>query len=51
MKYTRKSQIKGIFEEWLNFMQTVHERLSKKEFRELEDKIRAEIAFHRKRKK
>lgn len=51
MKYTKKSQIKTYFELWLTLMERAYEKLSKKEFRELEDKIRAEITFHRKRKK
>jgi hypothetical protein len=46
-----KSQIIPIFNEWLTLMERAFNDLSKVEFRQLEDKIRNEIAFHRKRKK
>jgi hypothetical protein len=46
-----KSQVTSIFNDWLKFMERAYEQLNKKEFRELEDKIRKEISFHRKRKK
>lgn len=45
-----KSQVIPMFNEWLTLMERAYEILNKKEFRELENKIKAEIAYHRKRK-
>lgn len=46
-----KSQVAPLFDEWLTLMEKAHELLTKEEFRKLEDQIKTEIAFHRKRKK
>lgn len=40
----------AFFNEWLTLMEQAYETLSKEDFRKLEDKIIAEIDFHRKRK-
>jgi hypothetical protein len=45
-----KSQVPRYFNDWLTLMETAHWALTKKEFRELENKIRAEIKFSRKRR-
>lgn len=46
-----KSMVTLFFEAWLTQMERAYQNLTKKEFRALEDKIRFEIAFHRKRKR
>jgi hypothetical protein len=45
-----KSQITPLFNEWLTLMEKAYEQLSKDDFLKLEDKIKEEIAFHRKNK-
>lgn len=45
-----KSQVPVYFNDWLTLMEGAFERLTKKEFKELEDRIKKEIAFHRRRK-
>jgi hypothetical protein len=42
-----KSQVKTIFNDWLMLMEIAYVQLTKKEFRELENMIQHEIAFHR----
>lgn len=46
-KITRKSQVGPIFGQWLAFMEEAYEALTREEFRQLEDKILAEVNFHR----
>jgi len=42
-----KSPVNLLFEEWLTLMEKAYDELSFYEFRELEDKIKHEIYFHR----
>jgi len=44
-----KSQVPYYFDEWLTLMERAHEDLTQPQFRELEEKMKSEIAFHRKR--
>jgi hypothetical protein len=44
-----KSQVPYFFDEILTIMEQAYGFLTKKQFRELEDKIKFEIAFHRRR--
>lgn len=46
-----KSQVPVLFDAWLTLMEEAYEKLSKIEFRQLEEKIKHEIAFRRRRKK
>jgi hypothetical protein len=46
-----KSQVPVFFNDWLTLMETAFSTLTKEEFRELEEKIKKEIAFHRSRKR
>lgn len=45
-----KTPVDVFFQDWLTLMEHAHEQLTKKQFRKLEDKIKHEIAFHRKKK-
>jgi len=49
-KLLTKSQVPVFFDEWLTLMERADRQLTKEQFRELEDKIKFEIAFRRKRK-
>lgn len=51
MKATPKSQLTTYFQAWLTLMEDAYHVLDVEEFRKLENKIKAEIAFYRKRKK
>jgi hypothetical protein len=45
-----KSQVPVFFNDWLTLMETAFSTLTKEQFRELEEKIKKEIAFYRLRK-
>lgn len=47
----KKSLVGYYFDKWLEFMETPAHKLSKEEFTNLENKIKKEIAFHRKNRK
>ncbi len=45
-----KSQVTHLFDQWLTLMEKANESLSKEEFRELEERIKYEIRWHRHRR-
>jgi len=45
-----KSLVGPLFNEWLTLMEKAYDTLNYHEFRELENKIKNEISFHRRRK-
>jgi hypothetical protein len=46
-----KTPVSKIFQYWLTLMEQAYEQLTKEQFRELEEKIRYEINYHRGKKK
>jgi len=45
-----KTPVTRIFYEWLALMELAYNQLTREQFRQLEDKIKYEIAFHRRAK-
>lgn len=43
-----KSQVKQYFDKFLSVMESAHVELTRQQFRDLEGRIKREIAFHRK---